>query len=87
MKLNTKFVILISSFVIVTMGVSVQIFSSFNKIRQLQQFEQETLNMKLLVEEIYDFPPTILSIRANNAVLVSEWQTLSEKRPDGSYFL
>ena len=79
MKLNTKFVILISSFVIVTMGVSVQIFSSFNRIRQLQKFEQQTLQMKLLVEEIYAFPPTILSIRANNDVLVSEWQSLSEK--------
>ncbi len=79
MKLNTKFVILISSFVFVTMGVSIQIFSSFGQLRQMQQFEQETLQMKLLIEEIYAFPPTVLAIKANPDSLVSDWQALSQK--------
>ena len=82
MKLNTKFVILISSFVIVTMGVSFQIFASFNQIRQLQKFEQETLQMKLYIEEIYAFPPTVLAIRVNPETLVSDWQELSKKAND-----
>ncbi|MCQ2580081.1 MAG: methyl-accepting chemotaxis protein [Treponemataceae bacterium] len=79
MKLNTKFVILISSFVIVTMGVAVGIFASFSSIRQMQKFEQETSKMELLIEEIYAYPPTVLAIRANMGTLVSDWQDLSTK--------
>ena len=70
MKLNTKFVILISSFVFVTLGVSVQIFASFGQLKQMQQFEQETLKMQLLIEEIYAYPPTLLAIKANPDTIV-----------------
>ena len=82
MKLNTKFVILISSFVFVTLGVSVQIFASFGQLKQMQQFEQETLKMQLLIEEIYAYPPTLLAIKANPDTIVSDWQTLSKKAND-----
>lgn len=82
MKLNTKFGILISSFVIVTMGVSLQIFSSFSELRQMQEFEKQTLKMNLLIEEIYAFPPTVLAIRADPETLVSDWKALSKKAND-----
>ena len=82
MKLNTKFAIILSAFVCVTMGVSLQIFVSFNKLREMQKFEQETLRMKLLVEEIYAYPPTLLAIKANPETLVANWQALSKKAND-----
>lgn len=79
MKLNSKFIILISSFVLVTIGISGVILYSFNRLRMMQSFETETLRMQGLLFELRSYPATTVFSSTDVDTVVADWALLCEK--------
>lgn len=76
MKLNTKFLFLISSFSLIMLIMTTVILSTFSMLRELQKFENQTSQMQKSLVELHAFPSTAVSSGVDVTTLVPAWEEM-----------